>query len=202
MTDDSTTLTMSYKIARRAAEFILREFPPPDDSRPCEIVDEAWADHNSDTQSGILNAIIKTIAEYNGQPVTTEFLAEQATINAWNAVADTPNRTLNGIDITVEDELIAQWRDLTEDAFHDRMMADSSMSAWLEGWEDLAELYWGRPGECGPGCPALLPRQWTFQSLTEAQRFVFDAYIDHGAITPADRRRLAALLPTDETTAA
>ena len=61
----SATITMSYKTARRAAEFIMREFPQPHDATPCEAIDETWAEHNSETQNSILNAIINTVAEYN-----------------------------------------------------------------------------------------------------------------------------------------
>ena len=202
MTGSNTTITTSYKIARRAAEFILREFPAPDDARPSEIVDETWGEHTDETRSAILTAIIDTVAQYNGQPVDIDFLCAQAADKAFHNIESTPHRTLNGIDIDIDDELLAKWRDLTPDEFHQRMFTDSSMSEWLEDWQDLAELHWGRPGECGRECPALLPREWRFQQLTPAQRFVFDAYIDHGAITPEDRERLAALLPTDRTTAA
>ena len=56
---------MSYKTARRASEFIMREFPQPHDATSCEAIDETWAEHNSETQNSILNVIINTVAEYN-----------------------------------------------------------------------------------------------------------------------------------------
>ena len=202
MTGDSTILTMSYKTARRAAEFIMREFPIPDDAHPSDAVVETWADHNSETRSGILTAIINTVALYNGQPVNTDFLADQAAAKAFYNVEHMPNRTINGVDICIDDELIEKWRDLTPDEFESRMFEDSSMTAWLEGWEHMAHLHWTQPGVCGPECPALLPRQWSFKHLTPAQKFVFEAFIDHDTITAEDRERLAALLPTDKTTAA
>ena len=45
------TFTMSYQTARCAAEFIMREFPPPDDYRPYQIVDEIWANLRQDSHS-------------------------------------------------------------------------------------------------------------------------------------------------------
>lgn len=94
------TFTMSYQTARRAAEFIMREFPPPDDYRPYQIVNETWANLCQDNHS-----------------------------------------------------------------------------------------------ECGPDCPALLPRQWQFRHLTVSQRFAFKSYIDHDGITDDDRQRLDILIP-------
>ena len=114
----------------------------------------------------------------------------------------TPHRTLNGIDVIIEDNLVTRWRDLTPDAFTMRMLSDSSMSDLLDCWSELATLHWGRPGECGTGCPAILPRQWTIPHLTSAQLFVFEAFIDHDGMTPDVRQRLDVLLPTCEAQAA
>ena len=144
-------LTMSYAAAYGAAQWISRHTLWNND--PEETVHKVWDDANSDTVGAIYNAV-----ERGGA-------VDEIDHRLYAAVEALPNRTLNGIDV-------CGW---AEEAL-EQVAAGEDLDALCDLWSETSDLHWGRPGECGPECPALIPRTFSFATLNYLEMQVFAVY--------------------------
>ena len=161
--------TMSYPAAYHAALWISMHTMENND--PMEVVSNVWDDANSDTIGAIITAIEEggTVAEIDRR--------------LYDAVQNLPNRTLDGYDVY-------GW---AEEAL-ERVAAGEDLAEMCEVWSETSDLHWGRPGESGPGCPALIPRAFSFAELTDLEMLVFMLCQRFG------RRRSRQILDDNEVT--
>ena len=123
---------------------------------------QVWDDAAADTGEAIIQAY-DSFGDDAGH--------DQINSAVWDAVGNLPQRTINSIDIPwLDDEELHNYR-RNSDEFYS--MNDDLVS-------DTGYLHTGRPGECGPDCPALLPRTYPFGDVSDQEMRVLRAFQETG----------------------
>ena len=128
-----------------------------------ETVWEVWDTAIAETESAIGNAIDIAIAKYGNNPAT------DAEIDDFNSAVSDAFRLKEGS--TLLNSVDLDWMEADDIARY-----QNDPGAYLESYtECLPDLHLARPGECGPGCPALREQRYEFRKLPVGALLAFVA---------------------------